>query len=132
VQKTPAKLFFEFGEFRLDPEKHRLLRDNEIVAVTPKAVEILTVLIRNKGQLIERDELMNSVWGDVAVEDGNLTVTVSMLRKALGEDGNGHRFIETVPRLGYKFVAEVREVIEEVPAFVAESRPSPVGDRRRD
>lgn len=117
-----TKNFYEFGEFRLDTEKHRLLRDGEIVPVTPKAVETLTVLIQRRGQLVERDELLNSVWRDVAVEDGNLTVTISMLRKALGEDSNGRKFIETVPRLGYKFVADVREVVEEVPALVFEKR----------
>lgn len=122
--KTPTKLFYEFGEFRLDTEKHRLLREGEIIAITPKAVETLTVLLQRRGRLVERDELMNEVWPDVAVEDGNLTVTVSMLRKALGEDGNGRRFIETVPRLGYKFVADVREVIEEVPALVFEKQTS--------
>ena len=117
--KPPTKLFYEFGEFRLDAEKHRLLREGEIVSLTPKAVETLRVLVERPGRLVERDELMNSVWGDVAVEDGNLTVTISMLRRALGEDGNVRKFIETVPRLGYKFVADVR-VVEEVPALVVE------------
>jgi DNA-binding winged helix-turn-helix (wHTH) protein/tetratricopeptide (TPR) repeat protein len=124
VKKTQTKLFYDFGEFRLDPEKHRLMRDGEIVPVTPKAVGTLTILIRNRHRLVERDELMDSIWPDVAVEDGNLTVTVSMLRKALGEDGNGRKFIETVPRLGYKFVSDVREVVEEVPALVVEKRTS--------
>ena len=122
MMKAPTKLFYEFGEFRLDAEKHRLLREGEIVALTPKAVETLTVLVRQPGRVVERDELMNSVWRDVAVEDGNLTVTVSMLRKALGENGNGRKFIETVPRLGYKFVADVREVFEEVPTLVVEKQ----------
>lgn len=120
MMKAPTRLFYEFGEFRLDVERHRLLRQGEIVAVTPKAVEILRVLVERPGRLVERNELMNSVWRDVAVEDGNLTVTISMLRKALGEDTNGRRFIETVPRLGYKFVADVREVSEEVPALIVE------------
>jgi len=122
VFQAPTKLFYEFGEFRLDTEKHRILRDGEIVAVTPKAVETLAVLIQQRGRLVERDDLLNSVWRDVAVEDGNLTVTISMLRKALGEKGNEQRFIETVPRLGYKFVAPVREVIEEVPVLVVQKR----------
>ena len=120
VTASPPKLLYEFGEFRLDVEKHRLLRDGEIVSVTPKAVEILSVLIQRRGELVERSELMNSVWGDVAVEEGNLTVTISMLRKALGEDNNSRKFIETVPRLGYKFVAETREVTEQVPTLIVE------------
>jgi DNA-binding winged helix-turn-helix (wHTH) protein/TolB-like protein/Tfp pilus assembly protein PilF len=120
--KASTKLFYEFGEFCLDPEKHRLLRDGEIVSLTPKAVETLRVLVERPGRLVERDDLINSVWPDVAVEDGNLTVTISMLRKALGEDSNGRKFIETVPRLGYKFVANVREVVQDVPALVVEKQ----------
>ena len=122
--KPPAKLFYEFGEFRLDAEKHRLLREGEIVAVTPKAVETLTLLIQQRGRLVERDDLMNSVWRDATVEPGNLDVTISKLRKALGENSNGQKYIETVPRLGYKFVADVREVVEEVPALVVEKQTS--------
>ena len=124
MKKPPTKTFYDFGEFRLDPEKHRLLRNGEIVPVTPKAVETLTVLITNRHRLVERDELMSSIWPDVAVEDGNLTVTVSMLRKALGERGDDRKFIETVPRFGYKFVADVREVAEEVPALIVEKKTS--------
>lgn len=120
--KAPTKLFYEFGQFRLDVEKQRLVRDGEIVSLTPKAVETLRVLVERPGILVERDELMDFVWRDATVEPGNLDVTISRLRKALGEDGNGRKFIETVPRLGYKFVAEVREVVEDVPALVVEKQ----------
>jgi DNA-binding winged helix-turn-helix (wHTH) protein/TolB-like protein/Flp pilus assembly protein TadD len=122
VNTPPTKLFYEFGAFRLDTEKLRLLRDGEIVPLTPKAVETLRVLVAHRGRVVEREDLMNSVWGDVAVEDGNLTVTISMLRKALGEDHTGQKFIETVPRLGYKFVAEVHHAVETVPSFVVEKQ----------
>jgi DNA-binding winged helix-turn-helix (wHTH) protein/TolB-like protein/Tfp pilus assembly protein PilF len=122
VNTPPTKHFYEFGQFRLDTEKLRLLRNGEIVALTPKAVETLLVLVRHPGQLVEREDLMNSVWGDVAVEDGNLTVTISMVRKALGEDLNGQKFIETVPRLGYRFVADVHQSVESVPSFVVEKQ----------
>src|SRR4029079_4686123 len=71
---------------------------------------------------VEREDLMNSVWGDVAVEDGNLTVTISMLRKALGENTDGPKFIETVPRLGSKFVADVSDAYETFPALVSDKR----------
>jgi DNA-binding winged helix-turn-helix (wHTH) protein/TolB-like protein/tetratricopeptide (TPR) repeat protein len=118
VLKPPGRAFYEFGEFRLDAEKHRLLRGDEIVALTPRAVETLRVLIERPGVLVERAALLNAVWHDVAVEDGNLSVTIFMIRKALGEDTNGRKFIETVPRLGYKFVAEVRVVVESVPSRV--------------
>ena len=122
MNTPPTKHFYEFGPFRLDTERLRLLRDGEIVALTPKAVETLLVLVRHSGQLVEREDLMNSVWGDVAVEDGNLTVTISMVRKALGEDLNGQKFIETVPRLGYKFIADVRQSVESVPAYIVEKQ----------
>jgi len=122
MMNSPRKLFYEFGEFRLDTEKHRLLRDDEIVALTPKAVETLTLLVQQRGRLVERDDLMNSVWPGAAVEPGNLDVTISKLRKALGESGNGRKFIETVPRLGYKFVADVREVVVDVPRLVVEKQ----------
>ena len=121
--KAANKSFYDFGEFRLDTEKHRLLRDGEIIAITPKAVETLNVLIQNRGRVVERDELLNRVWPDVAVEDGNLTVTISMLRKALGES-NGRKFIETAPRLGYKFVADVREVTDQGRALILERQTS--------
>jgi len=120
VTAAPTKLLYEFGEFRLDVEKRCLLRDGESVALTPKAVEILSVLIQRRGELVERSELMNSVWGDVAVEEGNLTVTIWMLRKALGEDNNGRKFIETVPRSGYRFIADTREVTEQLPTLIVE------------
>lgn len=122
MSKVPARVFYEFGEFRLDAEKHRLLRAGEIVPLTPRAIETLRVLIERPGVLVERDELLNAVWRDVAVEDGNLTVTISMIRKALGDGIDDRKFIETVPRLGYRFVAAVRVVSENVPTGVSETR----------
>lgn len=124
MKAIPTKLLYEFDEFRLDTEKHRLLRQGEIVALTPKAVDTLTVLIQQRGRVVERDQLINSVWRDATVEPGNLDVTISRLRKALGQNDNGRKFIETVPRLGYKFVADVREVAEEVPALIVEKQSS--------
>jgi DNA-binding winged helix-turn-helix (wHTH) protein/TolB-like protein/Tfp pilus assembly protein PilF len=125
---VPSAAVYEFGEFRLDTGKQRLLRGDQMVALTPRAVETLRVLIEHRGELVERDALLAAVWRDVVVEDGNLTVTVSMIRKALGDDPNDRRFIETVPRLGYKFVADVR-VVEagraEVPPV---PEPGPVPD----
>jgi len=114
------KLFYEFGEFRLDVGKHRLMRDGEIVSLTPKAVETLRVLVERAGVLVERDELMDFVWPDSTVEPGNLDVTISKLRNILREKESGQKFIETVPRLGYKFVADVRQVVEDVPALLVE------------
>jgi len=101
-------------------DKHRLMRNGEIVPLTPKAVETLRVLVERAGVLVERDQLMDFVWPDTTVEPGNLDVTMSKLRNALKEKETGDKFIETVPRLGYRFVAEVRKVVEAVPALVIE------------
>jgi len=111
---------YEFGPFRLDPEKPCLWRDGEPVSLTPKAVETLLVLVQQNGRLVEREQLMNAIWPDTFVEDGNLNFNVSMLRKALGTDEAGEQYIQTVPRHGYRFNAEVREVAEEVPVLIVE------------
>jgi DNA-binding winged helix-turn-helix (wHTH) protein/TolB-like protein len=100
---------YEFGSFRLDTNKHRLLRlDGQIVPLTPKAIETLRVLIEHRDQIVEREVLMKAIWPDVTVEEGNLNVTMSMLRKALSGDSTGEKFIETVPRQGYRFLGDVR------------------------
>src|SRR5712691_11301686 len=112
--------FYEFGDFRLDADKHRLLRDGEVVPLSPKAVEALLVLVRNPGKPLEREALMQAVWADTFVEDANLTVAISHLRKALDQNGEPGEYIETVPRVGYRFVADVREVREEVAPLVVE------------
>jgi DNA-binding winged helix-turn-helix (wHTH) protein/TolB-like protein len=100
---------YEFGAFRLDPVERVLMRDDSPVPLTPKLFDTLTVLIRNSGHTVTKDELMTLVWPNTFVDEGTLTRTVSRLRRALGEETNGHRYIETVPRFGYRFLAEVRE-----------------------
>jgi DNA-binding winged helix-turn-helix (wHTH) protein/TolB-like protein/Tfp pilus assembly protein PilF len=115
---------YDFGPFRLDTKKRRLLLAGEIVSLTPKAVETLVMLVERQGKLVEREELMNTVWHDAFVEDSNLSVTISMLRKALGQgaEGVGSKYIETVPRLGYRFVADVHDVTGEGPVIAVEKR----------
>ena len=114
--------FYDFGPFRLDPQKHRLLRDGEVVPLSPKALEALLVLVSNSGKLLEREQLMQALWADTLVEDANLTVAISHLRKTLGQNGETTEYIETVPRVGYRFVADVREVREEPVPLVIEKR----------
>ncbi len=116
----PIKHLYEFGPFRLDPDKPCLWRDGEPVALTPKAVETLLILVRESGRLVEREELMNAIWPNTFVEDGNLNFNVSVLRKALGTDESGEQYIQTVPRRGYRFRAEVREVEQVPPALIVE------------
>lgn len=101
--------FYEFGRFRIRTGDRVLLRDQEIVPLTPKVFDILLALVESSGQVISKDGLMKKVWPDSFVEEGNLTQNISLLRKALGEGQNGHHYIETVARRGYRFVAPVRE-----------------------
>ena len=115
-----ANLLYEFGPFRLDPAERLLLRDGRAVPLTPKVFDILVLLVENGGRLLEKDELMRRVWPDSFVEEGNLTFNISVLRKALGEGHGHHPYIETVPRRGYRFVADVREVSGAAPDLLLE------------
>jgi TolB-like protein/DNA-binding winged helix-turn-helix (wHTH) protein/Flp pilus assembly protein TadD len=110
-----AKQSYEFGPFRLVPDERQLLRDGEPVALTPKGFDLLVVLVENAGHLIEKGELLNRVWPDSFVEEGNLTVKMSELRRALGKTADGAPYVETVPRSGYRFVASVTSSGDEVP-----------------
>jgi TolB-like protein/DNA-binding winged helix-turn-helix (wHTH) protein/Tfp pilus assembly protein PilF len=109
---TPAKHLYEFGPFLLDEAERRLLRDGEPVPLTPKAFGTLLALVRRGGRVVGKDELLGEVWPDTFVEEGGLARNISVLRKALGDDAAGLRYIETVPKLGYRFVAEVRKLHE--------------------
>lgn len=103
------KRLYEFGLFRLDAGERLLLRDGVIVPLTPKAFDVLLVLVEQAGHLLEKDALMKTVWPDSFVEENNLADNISRLRKALGEGENGQKFIETIPKRGYRFVAGVKE-----------------------
>lgn len=109
---------YEFGEFHLETADRLLLRAGKPVALTPKAFEMLLALIRSGGHVVEKDELMKQVWPDAFVEEANLARHVWSLRKALGDDNDVHRYIETVPKLGYRFVASVTEVPDHREVFI--------------
>src|SRR5919198_383995 len=117
-----ARRFYEFGVFRLDPNRHRLFCGDEVVALSPKAIQTLILLVENRGKLLERERLMDALWPHVIVEDANLTVAISQLRKALNQNGDAAEFIETIPRVGYRFVADICEVIEEPTPLILEER----------
>src|SRR5262245_50899436 len=102
--------FYEFGPFRVDSVKYVLTRDGEVAPLNLKAFEILLALIENRGQVLEKNELLQRVWPDTVVEENNLARNISALRKALDEHPNEHQYILTVPGRGYRFVASVREV----------------------
>ncbi|MBB5319363.1 winged helix-turn-helix domain-containing protein [Tunturibacter empetritectus] len=101
---------YEFSGFRFDPENHLLESDGNPISLTPKAFEILLVLVQNGSRLTTKEELMRKVWPDSFVEEANLTVNISALRRQLGESPDGHRYIETVPRKGYRFAVPVSHV----------------------
>ena len=100
--------FYEFGPYRLDAVQRVLYRNEQPVLITPKALEVLLVLVRSSGQVVSKDELMSEVWPGTFVEPNNLAFNISLLRKALGENGDERGYIETVPKRGYRFVASVK------------------------
>ena len=100
---------YEFGDFRIDSEPPSLWRGESLVPLPPKALEMLLLLVRQREMIVTREELLETVWRDTFVEDGNINYTVSLLRKTLDKEDKG-RFIQTVPKRGYRFVADVREV----------------------
>ncbi len=104
------KHFYEFDCFRLDPAQHILLRDGQIVPLTPKVFETLLALVENSGHVVDKDELLQKVWSETFVEETNLTKNISILRKILGENDSGKSFIETIPKRGYRFTASVRKI----------------------
>ena len=107
---TPVNVLYEFGPFQLDPPERLLLCDGKPVALPPKAFDLLLALVDRSGHLVEKDQLLKLVWPSAFVEEGNLAVTVSLLRKALNDDRGHHRYIETVSKRGYRFVAEVKRL----------------------
>src|SRR5678816_618910 len=130
----PTTHFYAFDSFVVDAGKSVLLRDGQSVPLTPKAFEILLVLVRNPGRVLKKEELLEEVWPDAYVEENNLPRNISSLRKALGEGPAEHKYIVTLPGQGYRFVAEVRQLenpngtptrslLESVPV---ESKPEPV------
>ncbi|HXM48070.1 MAG TPA: winged helix-turn-helix domain-containing protein [Pyrinomonadaceae bacterium] len=102
--------FYDFGPFRLDVAQHMLLREGDPVALTPKAFQTLTVLVRNNGRVVEKDELLRTVWPDANVEEATLAQNIFTLRKILGDEvRGGDQYIQTIPKRGYRFIAKVAE-----------------------
>ncbi|HEX8474541.1 MAG TPA: tetratricopeptide repeat protein [Pyrinomonadaceae bacterium] len=110
IKDEQVQSFYDFGPFRIDASQRVLLKDGELVKLTPKLFDTLFALVQSGGRVVEKGDLMEAVWPDVAVEESNLTANVSLLRKILGEGTGAGRYIETLPKRGYRFAAEVREV----------------------
>jgi DNA-binding winged helix-turn-helix (wHTH) protein/TolB-like protein len=117
---------YEFGLFRLEARERRLLKDRKPIALQPKVFDTLRLLVENAGHVVTKGELMTALWPEIAVEEGNLTKNIWLIRKALGETEGENRYIETVPKAGYRFVAAVRRVAESPPtaAIPAAAKPS--------
>src|SRR5215216_502492 len=96
---------FRFGEFALDSAQRRLLRSGQDVYLPPKTFELLLYLLRNRGRVIPKDELLEALWPDVNVVENTLAQRIREIREALGEDAHSARYIKTVPRVGYQFIA---------------------------
>lgn len=108
-----AKRFYEFGRFRIDVEERLLFCEGTRQKLTSKAFDMLVVLVESQGRLLPKEDLMEKVWPDSFVEENNLAQCISSLRRALGESAEGNKYIETVPRHGYRFTAEVRVFTDE-------------------
>src|ERR1035437_8875861 len=111
--ETPGGDACEFGAFRFDPAERVLYRGPERVPLSPKVADTLLVLLTHHGRVVEKNELMQLVWPDTFVEEGGLTRNISALRKALGDEAEGSRYIETIPKRGYRFVAPIKEALAE-------------------
>ena len=106
---TGIQSTYRFGPFQLDARERRLSRGSDLIPLRLKVFDTLLVLVEHAGRLVTKQELLDTVWPGTAVEENNLNHNVSMLRKALGERATGQQYIETVPRVGYRFVASPSE-----------------------
>lgn len=117
----PDKELYEFDGFRLDAAEGLLLREGAPVPLEPKVFETLLVLVRQRGRLVGKEELMQAVWPDTIVEESNLTRNISVLRKALQRDDGGTSYIETAPKRGYRFVGQLRSPPAEPVELIVQS-----------
>ena len=116
---------YQFGPFRLEARDHRLLRDGRAVPLTPKVFSLLRVLVEHSGHLVEKDDLLKQVWPESSVEEGALNRAVSVLRKALDDNPSGQKYIETVPKRGYRFAGQVTALDDEEVISRSKGFPAP-------
>jgi DNA-binding winged helix-turn-helix (wHTH) protein/Tol biopolymer transport system component len=119
---TDPRIIYEFGPFRMDPDKQILRRGDDVVPVTPKAFETLLVLVRRSREVVSKEELLKEVWPNAFVEESNLSQSIFLLRKALGDSGENRQYIVTLPGRGYRFAATVRTLTEQGEALLAQAR----------
>src|ERR1700742_1127913 len=118
-------VLYRFGQFVLDPQRRRLSRRDTLVSLTPKAFDVLLFLAQHPNRLVTREELLQAVWGNTFVEEGNLTQYISHLRKALGDNSDDTRLIVTIARKGYQFAMDVSVVeMADAPNHTALQHPT--------
>jgi DNA-binding winged helix-turn-helix (wHTH) protein/TolB-like protein/Tfp pilus assembly protein PilF len=117
--------YYDFGPFRLNATERFLQCGSEVVPLTPKVFDTLLVLVENNGHIVEKTELMQTLWPDSFVEESSLTQNISLLRRALSEHGGENNYIQTIPKRGYRFVADVRESYEPISGNAASETVSP-------
>lgn len=119
--KRPPSHIYKFGPFSLDERERQLTCEGKQVSLTPKAFDTLSLLVQHSGHILEKQEMMERIWPGTFVEEATLAQNIFTLRRALGEDAHNIRYIETVPRIGYRFVSmvEICDKNEPVPAFSA-------------
>ena len=125
-----AKRLYRFGAFSLNPETRVLLRNADMVPLPPKSIDLLLALLQNAGQPLPKEALIQAVWPDTFVEENNLAHHISALRKTLGDGPGGKTYIETIPKRGYRFVAEVTEGVEDDGAAEPEPATPPASPTR--
>src|SRR5580704_8430934 len=106
----PSFEAYEFGPYRIDAGERLLHRSGELIPLPPKVAGTLLVLVQSAGRMVDKSDLLKTVWPDTFVEEGALTRNISLLRKTLGDTGEQAAYIETIPKRGYRFVAPVRMV----------------------
>ncbi|HEU5132514.1 MAG TPA: alpha/beta fold hydrolase [Pyrinomonadaceae bacterium] len=120
MTNLPAGRFYSFGAFRVDAHERLLFKGDREIPLTPKVFDTLLALIENSSHVLTKKELMQKVWPDSFVEENNLAQNISILRKALGKDPQGEQYIQTVPKRGYRFVADVSTAGDEEHVIVHE------------
>src|ERR1700741_3643860 len=119
-------LVFSFADIEVREREFSIVRNDEVIAVEPKAFRVLLFLLRNPHKLITKDELLDAVWGDTAVSENSLTRSIALLRRLLAEDTHAPRFIPTVPTAGYRFLCDVKVSEDGFVKSVDEQQRSPV------
>src|SRR5438270_3559053 len=126
-----AKHFYKFGPYCLDSEERVLRRGDEPLSLPPKDLETLLVLVERAGHIVDKDELLEKVWPGVFIEEGNLSRRIFNLRQVLGDGSDGQKYIETIPRRGYRFVAAIQQDEEPAPLAAAQSNAAPIPQQKQ-